>query len=266
MPFPGLGEKRQVSTAGATTGRWIGDGPVCIRQPPDGKLVAVDLDGERHLAAGRRRRARCSAGNRAPRGPFDVTRDGKRLLIAVPTDDSAAAQIRFVSNWRGGAREEVSLAAGTRLGPYEILSPLGAGGMGEVYRARDTKLERDVAIKVLPEQLASDADALARFEREAKAVAALSHPNILAILDFGRHGGVDLRGHGAARGRDAARSGSRRAPLPAAQGDRVRARRSPQALAAAHEKGIVHRDLKPDNVFVTQRRPGQDPRLRPRKR
>ncbi len=77
------------------------------------------------------------------------------------------------------------LTPGTRLGPYEIVAPLGQGGMGEVYRARDTKLERDVAIKVLPANLADDPDALARFEREAKAVAALSHPNILAIHDFG---------------------------------------------------------------------------------
>ena len=78
------------------------------------------------------------------------------------------------------------LQPGTRLGPYEVISPLGAGGMGEVYRARDTRLDRDVAIKVLPSHLASDPEALARFEREAKAVAALSHPNILSIHDFGR--------------------------------------------------------------------------------
>ena len=82
------------------------------------------------------------------------------------------------------------LAAGTRLGPYEILAPLGAGGMGEVYRARDSKLDRDVAVKVLPAQLANDSAALARFEREAKAVAALSHPNILAVHDFGTSGGT----------------------------------------------------------------------------
>ncbi len=80
------------------------------------------------------------------------------------------------------------LSAGTRLGPYEILSPIGAGGMGEVYRARDTRLQRDVAIKVLPERLAENEQALARFEREARVVAALSHPNILAIHDVGREG------------------------------------------------------------------------------
>src|SRR5262245_34666332 len=82
------------------------------------------------------------------------------------------------------------LAPSTRLGPYEILTPLGAGGMGEVYRARDSRLDRDVAIKILPERLAGDPRALARFEREAKAVAALAHPNIMAIYDFGCEGGI----------------------------------------------------------------------------
>ena len=84
----------------------------------------------------------------------------------------------------------MTLASGARLGPYEILSPLGAGGMGEVYKARDTKLNRFVAIKVLPESLARDPDALARFERKAHSVAALNHPNILAIHDFGTHDGI----------------------------------------------------------------------------
>jgi serine/threonine protein kinase len=84
----------------------------------------------------------------------------------------------------------MALSAGSRLGPYEILSPLGAGGMGEVYRARDARLDRDVAVKVLPSRLAEDPVALARFEREAKAVAATSHPNILAIFDVGRSDGI----------------------------------------------------------------------------
>ena len=87
----------------------------------------------------------------------------------------------------------MTLSAGTRLGPYEILAPIGAGGMGEVYRARDAKLDREVAIKVLPPPRRERPDALARFEREAKAVAALSHPNILAIFDFGTHDGVPTR-------------------------------------------------------------------------
>src|ERR1700694_1456452 len=83
----------------------------------------------------------------------------------------------------------MALATGTKLGPYEILSPLGAGGMGEVYRAKDTRLGRDVALKILPESFASDADRLRRFEQEARAVAALNHPNILAVFDIGQHDG-----------------------------------------------------------------------------
>ena len=94
----------------------------------------------------------------------------------------------------------MSLSEGTRLGPYEVLGQLGAGGMGEVYRARDSRLDRDVAIKVLPEHLADDPAALSRFEREAKAVAAISHPNILAIHDFGTEGGVTSATDGAVTG------------------------------------------------------------------
>jgi eukaryotic-like serine/threonine-protein kinase len=144
----------------------------------------------------------------------------------------------------------MSLAAGTRLGPYEVLVPLGAGGMGEVYRARDTRLGREVAIKVLPERFVSDPEALARFEREARAVAALSHPNILAIHDFGRDGSTVyaamelLEGHSL---RDLLAS-SRIAPRKAVD----YARQICEGLAAAHEKGIVHRDLKPENLFVTR--------------
>ena len=144
----------------------------------------------------------------------------------------------------------MALTRGTKLGPYEIVSPVGAGGMGEVYRAHDTRLGRDVAIKVLPEALASDADRLRRFEQEARTIAALNHPNILGIHDIGVHDGAPflvsefLEGQtlqeklvsGALPVRRAVEYG-----LGMAEG-----------LAAAHEKGIVHRDLKPENVFVTR--------------
>jgi TolB-like protein/cytochrome c-type biogenesis protein CcmH/NrfG len=144
----------------------------------------------------------------------------------------------------------VTLRPSTRLGPYEILAPLGAGGMGEVYRARDRKLDRDVAIKVLPPSVAADPDTLARFEREAKAVAALSHPNILAIHDFGDQDGIayavmELLEGGTLRGKiDAGPITQKQAVDYALQVAR--------GLSAAHEKGIVHRDLKPENLFVSR--------------
>ena len=144
----------------------------------------------------------------------------------------------------------MTLTAGTRLGPYEILAAIGAGGMGEVYKARDTRLGREVAIKVLPERVAADAAALARFEREAKAVAALSHPNILALHDFGRDGAVAYAVTELLEGetlREALSSG----PL-SPRGASEYGVQIALGLAAAHEKGIVHRDLKPDNVFVTR--------------
>jgi Tol biopolymer transport system component len=141
------------------------------------------------------------------------------------------------------------LTAGTRLGPYEILSPLGAGGMGEVYRAHDTKLDRDVAVKVLPPHFADDASSLARFEREAKAIAALSHPNILAIFDFGREGGQTYAVTELLQG-ETLRARLGESPLSARKtidyGVQIA-----QGLAAAHDEGIVHRDLKPENVFLT---------------
>jgi TolB-like protein len=144
----------------------------------------------------------------------------------------------------------VTFAPGTRLGPYEIVAPLGAGGMGEVYRARDSRLDREVAVKVLPEPLAADAEALARFEREAKAVAALSHPNILAIHDVGTHEGLRyavtelLEGRTLREHLEGGAVGPRKAIDYALQ--------VVSGLAAAHERGIVHRDLKPENVFVTR--------------
>ena len=150
----------------------------------------------------------------------------------------------------------MTLPSGTRLGPYEIRAPLGAGGMGEVYRARDTRLGRDVAIKVLPEGFANDPDRLARFERESRAVAALSHPNIRAIHDFareaaGRAGHADtvyavmelLEGQTLGDRLAAGALTARKAVALAVQ--------IAQGLAAAHDHGIVHRDLKPDNLFLT---------------
>jgi Tol biopolymer transport system component len=136
-----------------------------------------------------------------------------------------------------------------RLGAYRIDAPLGAGGMGEVYRARDTRLDRDVAVKVLPAHLAEAPEALARFEREAKAVAALSHPGILAIHDFGREGGASFAVMELLEG-ETLRARLREGPLPVRKAVDY-AGQIAHALAAAHARGVVHRDLKPENLFVT---------------
>jgi serine/threonine protein kinase len=144
----------------------------------------------------------------------------------------------------------MALTSGTKIGPYEILGPLGAGGMGEVYRARDLRLGRDVAIKVLPEGLARDVERLRRFETEARAVAALNHPNILSIHDIGTHEGTPYLVSECLEGQSLRQELSGGAiPLRRAveYGTEIA-----QGLAAAHEQGIIHRDLKPENVFVTR--------------
>ena len=142
-----------------------------------------------------------------------------------------------------------SSAVGTRIGPYEIVSWIGAGGMGEVYRARDARLSRDVAIKLVDSSLAADGSRVRRFEQEARAAGQLNHPNILAVYDTGLHAGVpyivsELLEGETLRGHLAAGPMSPRKAIDAA-------RQVAEGLAAAHEKGIVHRDVKPDNLFVT---------------
>lgn len=141
------------------------------------------------------------------------------------------------------------LAPGTRLGPYEIVSALGSGGMGEVHRARDTRLDRTVALKTLPAELTADPERLARFESEARVVAALSHPNLLALHDFGREGGVTYAVTELVEGqtlRERLADGAMTAPRAAAFAAQVA-----HGLAAAHDRGVVHRDLKPENLMVT---------------
>ena len=143
----------------------------------------------------------------------------------------------------------MTVVAGTKLGRYEIRSPLGAGGMGEVYRARDEKLNRDVAIKVLPVQLSQDENRLRRFEQEAQAAGALNHPNILGVFDVGTHNGFTYLVTELLEGEEL-RERLNRGPLPQHKAIDF-AQQIVAGLAAAHEKGIVHRDLKPENLFVT---------------
>src|SRR5262245_27169077 len=143
----------------------------------------------------------------------------------------------------------MTLPTGTRIGPYELVSWLGAGGMGEVYRARDPRLARDVAIKVIARTFAADAHRVSRFEQEARAAGQLNHPNILAVYDIGVQSGTpyivaELLGGESLRSR--LEGGS----LPVRKAVAY-ARQTAAGLAAAHDKGIVHRDVKPDNLFIT---------------
>jgi eukaryotic-like serine/threonine-protein kinase len=142
----------------------------------------------------------------------------------------------------------MSLPPGMRLGPYEILAPLGAGGMGEVYRARDTKLGRDVALKILPDTLASDPERLVRFEREAKTLASLNHPHIAHIHGFEDSGSTRALVMELVEGEDLAER-IVRGPISPDEALPL-ARQIAEALEAAHEQGIIHRDLKPANIKV----------------
>ncbi|MGH9424286.1 MAG: serine/threonine-protein kinase, partial [Thermoanaerobaculia bacterium] len=142
------------------------------------------------------------------------------------------------------------LAPGTALGPYKILEAIGAGGMGEVYRAQDTRLGRDVAVKVLTRNLSNDADSLRRFEQEARAAGMLNHPNILAIYDIGSEGDQHYIVSELLEG-ESLRARIRQNPIPPRKALDYAAQIA-RGLAAAHERNIVHRDLKPENLFITR--------------
>jgi Tol biopolymer transport system component len=143
----------------------------------------------------------------------------------------------------------MSLPAGTHLGPYEIATLIGKGGMGEVYRGRDTRLNRDVAVKILPATFANDPDRLRRFTLEAQAAGALNHPNVLAVFDIGSHGGAPFIVSELLDG-ESLRTCIDRGPLPLSKVLDY-ARQTANGLAAAHAKGITHRDIKPENLFLT---------------
>src|SRR5712692_3029315 len=142
----------------------------------------------------------------------------------------------------------MALSAGSRLGPYEILAPLGAGGMGEVYRARDTKLGRDIALKILPDTFTHDPERLARFRREAQVLASLNHPHIGAIYGLDEANGQQFLVLELVDGESLDRRIAR-GPIPVDEALGI-AKQIAEALEAAHEKGIIHRDLKPANVAL----------------
>jgi serine/threonine protein kinase len=142
------------------------------------------------------------------------------------------------------------LASGTQLGPYEITAPLGAGGMGEVYRARDTRLDRTVAIKILPAHFSNDPAHKQRFEREAKSISALNHPNICTLHDVGSQNGIEYLVMECVEGESLAQR-LEKGPLPVEQVVKV-GKEIADALDKAHRSGIIHRDLKPGNIMLTK--------------
>jgi serine/threonine protein kinase/Tol biopolymer transport system component len=188
-------------------------------------------------------------------GPDGELRAEVESLIASHEDAgrqflaAAAPDILELTSSTGLPRGQMTLVAGTKLGPYEIVAPLGAGGMGEVYRARDSKLQRDVALKLLPALFAADADRVARFEREARLLASLNHPHIGAIYGFEDTGNVPALVLELVEG-DTLDDRVRRGPLPLAQALDI-AQQIADALDAAHKSGIIHRDLKPSNIKIT---------------
>src|SRR6185503_16963942 len=182
--------------------------------------------------------------HRRDRGPIADHRERRQAAAAARAPRAAQPADG------GRVRPVDAVSIGARLGPYQILGPIGRGGMGEVYRAHDARLGREVAIKVLPAETDATPDRLARFEREARAVAALNHPNILAIHDIGNESGVVYAVMELLEGetlRDRLQQQRRITPTKAVD----YAIQIARGLAAAHERGIVHRDLKPENLFIT---------------
>src|SRR5664279_3300955 len=241
--WPSPSREARPSRVGARIHRasWCGTGTRCLRtwiawtSPRDGRRASSRFSPRTPSES---RGSRASTSHRTP-GPTSTT-----SLASSPCSIS--------SKGSSDARRSsvMTLSAGTRLGPYEILAPLGAGGMGEVYRAKDTKLGREVAIKVLPEQFFEEKESIARFEREAKSLAAVNHPHIAALYSFdevlGRHVLVMELAEGQTLSERLLKG-----PLAPDQLLRT-AIEIASALDAAHRAGIVHRDLKPGNVMLTK--------------
>jgi hypothetical protein len=179
----------------------------------------------------------------------DVAGEGEARAPKLGGEPAYGPRLPGVLFWARMIPGTTVVEAGATLGPYTVLEPLGAGGMGEVYRALDTRLQRQVAVKVLPASLVGDAEFLRRFEQEARAIGALSHPNVLAVFDVGSHEGVPYLVTELLEG-ETLRARLRGGALPPRKALEVGIQVA-RGLAAAHERGLIHRDLKPENIFVT---------------
>src|SRR5215813_9093400 len=206
-----------------------------------------------HSALERALRERAAFLDEACAGDEELRHDLETLLAAHERPESRFEAIFEAIKAEVAAdpidEDKIGSMAGMTLGRYRLLSPLGAGGMGEVYQALDTRLDREVAVKILPARLADNPDAMRRFEREAKAVAALSHPNILSIHDFGSEQGVSYAVMELLKG-ETLRSRLSHGALPWRKAVGIGVEIA-EGLSAAHAKGITHRDLKPENIFLT---------------
>ena len=204
-----------------------------------------------HSAALEREESQRSAFLReACAGDEDLRREVESLLAYEQKGEGFLETPALEAAARELAGEKTTLAVGTHLGPYEILAPIGAGGMGEVYRAHDPRLKRDVAIKVLPAGMATDRAHIARFEREARAASALNHPNIVAVYDLGLEGQTYWIATELVQG-EPLKNLIEHGPLPVRKSVEI-ATQIAGGLAAAHAAGVVHRDLKPGNIMVTR--------------
>ena len=264
------GSRRQASLGGGQAPLWNRNGSELFYVARDGTLTSVVL---RHTAAG------LEIGQPQPLFPlrlggrggeiqmfrrsYDVSPDGQRFLVIRRAsrhggrrrgrrhelDRGAPGRPVTLAGATAYHPDRMGLASGTKIGPYEILAPLGAGGMGEVYRARDARLGRSVALKILPERLSADPERLSRFEKEARSASALNHPNVVTIYEVGTDGGISYIAMELVEGKTL-RELIAAGPLPQRKILHLGAQIA-DGLAKAHAAGVVHRDFKPENLMVS---------------
>ncbi len=248
--FPLSDRKWQVSTDGGYEPRWRSDGREIYYLSEDRKLMAVSVGAGPGIWCSQSALPDASA-RRCNFTPHALRPQSRRAALPDQyADRRCVAQSDHCRAQLAGGAEEMTLAAGAKLGPYEVISPAGAGGMGEVYRARDTRLDRTVAIKILPAHLSSNPEAKQRFDREARAISSLNHPNICTLYDVGHQDGIDYLVMEFLEGETLA-DRLMRGPLPPEQVLKYGIEIC-EGLEKAHRGGVTHRDLKPGNIMLTK--------------